>query len=196
MKMTKKTTHAHRSQIRMAFKPTNEINSATTARMTIPRMSETWPSETAVKARPPVIHATAAQPSCWIPFNIATSLLGHQPKLYRLTLIWRKPVAAPNVAQYPLSEAARIEVKIVIKIDCLRVKPNSHPKKPVAKQDVFMVPLAHRNAMDSSSTQWTSRLSSGRLRVMASDSMPNFLSILASSARSLARTPVSCSTAL
>jgi hypothetical protein len=99
MKITKKMNHAYRSYTRMAFRPTKEMARATTARMTIPRINETCPSDTAVKARPPVIHETAAQPICWMLFNRAITLFGYHPKEYRLTLICLNPVAAPNVAQ-------------------------------------------------------------------------------------------------
>jgi len=75
------------------------MRSAITARITTPRMRETLPSDTAVSASPPVMHCTAAQPICWMQLRMATSLFGHQPKLYRLTLICRRPIAAPNVAQ-------------------------------------------------------------------------------------------------
>ena len=69
----------------MALRPTNEISVATTARMTMPTMREMWPSATAVRASPPVIQATAAHPIWTMVFNAAMTLLGHQPKAYRLT---------------------------------------------------------------------------------------------------------------
>jgi hypothetical protein len=57
-----------------------------------------------------------------------------------------------------------------------------------------MTPLAHNSAIVSSSNQDTGFLSSGRLRSMASDSMPSFLSIRASRSLSQDRTPGELST--
>lgn len=110
-------------------------------------------------------------------------------KLKRLTLTWRRPVAAPNVAAYAVRAPPRSEAKIVMTIDCLRLSPNSQPRKPVAKHEMFIVPLAQSRAIDNSSLQCTGRLSSGRLRTMASDSMPNFLSMRRSKALNLAKMP-------
>jgi len=78
---------------------------------------------------------------------------------------------------------------MVIRIDSFKLRPNCEPRKPVAKHDVFMTPLAQSRAMDSSSVHETGRLSSGRLRSMASDSTPNLASICASKSRSLANNP-------
>ena len=97
--------------------PTTEISVATTARMTMPTIKEMRPSATAVSARPPVIHATAAQPICTMVLIAAMSLLGHDPNAYRDMEIWRKPVGAPNVAAKPVAAPPRMDAKMVIKMD-------------------------------------------------------------------------------
>lgn len=93
------------------------------------------------------------------------------------------------MAANPVKAPPKMDAKIVITIDCLSVRPNSQPKNPVAKQDVFIVPDAQRKNMLSSWCHGTGALSSGSFRMMASDSMPNFASRLDSKARSFAKIP-------
>ena len=134
----------------------------------MPTIKLMWPSATAVSANPPVIHATAAQPICTMVLRAAMSLLGHQPNAYRDMEIWRRPVGAPKVAAKPVAAPPRIEAKIVMTMDWRSagvyqpssfsafaamketdglLNPNSQPRKPVAKQLVFIVPDAHRKNM-------------------------------------------------
>ena len=75
----------------------------------------------------------------------------------------------------------------------LRSSPNFQPRKPVAKQLKFIVPLAHREVIVKLSFHVRSTLSSGCFLSIAWLSIPNFLSIAASHSRIRARKPVSCS---
>ena len=138
--------------MRMTFSPTKEIQRATTARITMPTARDRWPSATALRASPPVMQDTAAQPICWMVFRNAMSLFGHQPKLKRLTLICRRPVAAPKVAQYPVTAPPRIEAKIVIRMDCFKLSPNSQPKNLYSRGQFWSVVLVQIH--ESFLTQW------------------------------------------
>jgi hypothetical protein len=53
-------------------------------------------------------------------FNTATSFVGHQPKLYLLMEIWRRPVGAPRLAQKPETLPPRSDPKMQMRMLCLR----------------------------------------------------------------------------
>ena len=163
--------------------------------MTIPTAIETWPLETASSARPPVIQPTALHPSCWTVLRRATSLFGYHPMLYLPTEICRKPVAAPKVAQKPLTAPPKIDAKMHMRIACFNESPKySQPRNPVAKHDTFIVPDAQRRAIVACECHVAGSRSSGSLRSIACDSTPNFLSIFASRFRSFESMPLSCFT--
>jgi len=62
-KMTKKTAQANSSYLRTAFRPMNENTKPQMAQIMTPSSEPTRPSDTADRARPPVIQPTEDQPS-------------------------------------------------------------------------------------------------------------------------------------
>ena len=100
--------------------PKNQTIRLQTAMMTFPTVVLTLPSATAFRAMPPVMQPAELQPTCWIVFSTATSLVGHQPKLYLLIEIWRRPVGAPKLAQKPDTDPPRIDPKMQMRMLCLR----------------------------------------------------------------------------
>ena len=138
------------------------------------------------------------------------TLFGYHPKAKRETLIWRRPVGAPKVAAKPVAAPPRIEAKMVMTMDWRSaardqyssrstrtiqvtcedlLSPNSHPKNPVAKQEVFIVPEAQRKNMFIWWCQGTWPFSSGSFLEIASLSMPNLASSLASKLRRAPKKP-------
>jgi hypothetical protein len=71
MKITKNRIQAYFSYSRTPRSPMKLKSRLTQAMITTPTAMETWPSETALRARPPVMQFTDAQPSCSITFNRA-----------------------------------------------------------------------------------------------------------------------------